>query len=145
LIDNARQANVSSMQVKDAEELRRAWEDKGNPPCAHVRISKEYYLGADTGDYACVKCGATGVGRDWPKNERAALQARLEADLAKMNPEHIAATRALITMRRAHHVQRWLEATAADDKDEATKAATSRDACDTMLADLTRLEAELKR
>ena len=37
------------MQSSKAAQLRRAWEDKGNPLCDHPRVEKEYDLGADTG------------------------------------------------------------------------------------------------
>ena len=47
------------MQSSKAAQLRRAWEDKGNPLCDHPRVEKEYDLGADTGDEVCTRCGAT--------------------------------------------------------------------------------------
>ena len=46
------------MQSSKAAQLRRAWEAKGNPPCAHPGVEKEYDLGADTGDEVCTTCGA---------------------------------------------------------------------------------------
>lgn len=42
------------MQMDEAERLRETW---GNKPCDHPNITKEYYLGAQTGDYVCTKCG----------------------------------------------------------------------------------------
>jgi hypothetical protein len=37
--------------------IRAKWEQAGRPPCSHVRLDKEYYLGAQTGDYVCLDCG----------------------------------------------------------------------------------------
>ena len=45
------------MQTKEATRLRKMWEAKGNPPCDHPNLDKEYYLGAQTGDYVCIACG----------------------------------------------------------------------------------------
>ncbi len=45
------------MQMDDAAELRRKWEAKGDPPCNHTNLVKEYYLGAPTMDYVCKECG----------------------------------------------------------------------------------------
>ena len=42
------------MQSRKAAELRQAW---GNKRCNHPDFDKEYYLGAQTGDYVCVQCG----------------------------------------------------------------------------------------
>ena len=42
------------MQIKEAQALRKFWR---NAPCDHPHFEKEYYLGADTGDLACTKCG----------------------------------------------------------------------------------------
>jgi hypothetical protein len=42
------------VQIGDAAQLRRQWGDR---PCDHPRFSKEYHLGADTGDYICEQCG----------------------------------------------------------------------------------------
>lgn len=54
------------MQMDAAAKLREVWDRKGNPPCAHPRVDKEYHLGADTGDVACTTCGET-----WPRSDRA--------------------------------------------------------------------------
>ncbi len=43
------------MKQKRAEELREAW---GDAPCEHPQLAKLYDLGAHTGNFACVKCGA---------------------------------------------------------------------------------------
>lgn len=118
---------------------------KGNPPCDHARVSKEYYLGSATGEYVCSECGETGVGRDWPERERAETAKRIEAAVATLKRQDIESTRKLIELRRDQHVQRMNAALKAGDRDEATKAAGSRDACETMLADLLALEAELPR
>jgi hypothetical protein len=51
------------MQSSEAEALRNSWGDK---PCDHPNIDKEYYLGAQTGDFNCVQCGATFFSRaEW--------------------------------------------------------------------------------
>jgi hypothetical protein len=39
--------------------LRRDWIAKGDPPCSHESVDKEYHLGSDTGDEGCLACGAT--------------------------------------------------------------------------------------
>lgn len=49
------------MQNSAARELREEWEVKGNKPCTHPHIEKEYYLGAQTGDYVCTTCGYEGT------------------------------------------------------------------------------------
>jgi hypothetical protein len=46
------------MQQKKAANLRDAWRDSGSPPCDHASIDQEYYLGSQTGDWVCTKCGA---------------------------------------------------------------------------------------
>ncbi len=56
-----------NLQSKEAEALRKAWGDK---PCKHPNLEKEYYLGADTGDWVCTICGRSGWGKDWPEKER---------------------------------------------------------------------------
>jgi len=58
------------MQMEKAARLRRLWKAKGNPPCTHSHLDKEYYLGADTGDYVCTTCGEAGFGSDWPEKEK---------------------------------------------------------------------------
>jgi hypothetical protein len=47
------------MQAKKAAKLHKEWVEKGNPPCDHVNLDKEYDLGADTGDLVCTSCGET--------------------------------------------------------------------------------------
>jgi hypothetical protein len=42
------------MKADEAAELRENWGDK---PCNHDHVEKEYYLGAQTGDYVCTTCG----------------------------------------------------------------------------------------
>lgn len=42
------------MQAKKAAVLRATWGDK---PCPHSAFSKEYDLGAQTGNYLCGQCG----------------------------------------------------------------------------------------
>ena len=45
------------MQMEKAKRLRERWGAKGNPTCDHPELDKEYYLGAQTGDYVCISCG----------------------------------------------------------------------------------------
>ncbi|MDY7432030.1 hypothetical protein UJ203_09950 [Bacillus sp. V26] len=45
------------MQMSEAAELRKAWKEKGNPPCDHIVRVTEYNLGSSTGDKVCVTCG----------------------------------------------------------------------------------------
>jgi hypothetical protein len=52
------------MQMEKASKLREDWHRKGNPPCDHPQLDKEYHLGADTGDVACTTCGET-----WWRND----------------------------------------------------------------------------
>jgi hypothetical protein len=52
------------MQIKKAEQLRKEWAAKGNPPCDQEVLDKEYYFGADTGDLVCTTCGETWARRD---------------------------------------------------------------------------------
>jgi hypothetical protein len=47
------------MQMKDASRLQKEWENKGNPPCEHPYVEREYDLGSHTGDDVCTICGAT--------------------------------------------------------------------------------------
>ncbi|MGI1999632.1 hypothetical protein [Shewanella frigidimarina] len=55
------------MQLDKAQALQAKW---GNKPCSHPDLSKEYHLGAATGDYACTTCSEAGHGRDWVKREK---------------------------------------------------------------------------
>ena len=48
------------MQMDKAVAIRTNWETKGSPPCSHPEVEKERYLGADTGDEVCTKCGTAG-------------------------------------------------------------------------------------
>jgi hypothetical protein len=50
------------VQAAKVAKLREAWIAQGDPPCDHPKRDKEYYLGADTGDTACLVCGET-----WPR------------------------------------------------------------------------------
>lgn len=43
-------------------QIARAYEEEGGGPCAHERVAREFYLGADTGDVGCLTCGTT-----WPR------------------------------------------------------------------------------
>lgn len=52
------------MQATKAAELRKFWAEKGNPPCDHQRIEKEYYQSMQTGDYVCIICGEARWGRE---------------------------------------------------------------------------------
>ena len=55
------------MQMKEAEERRKAW---GGKPCNHPSLVKEYELGTATGDYVCTQCGESGWGRNWANADR---------------------------------------------------------------------------
>lgn len=59
------------MQMDKAIELRKAW---GNKLCSHPNFDKEYYLGADTGDYVCTTCGCS-----FTKQEREKLSTSIKA------------------------------------------------------------------
>lgn len=45
------------MQMNKSQELREAWQKKGNPPCEHNNTEQEHYLGTGTGEYVCTQCG----------------------------------------------------------------------------------------
>jgi hypothetical protein len=47
------------MQMHDAWELQKTWEEKGSPPCEHPNTEREYYLDTNTGQMVCTTCGAT--------------------------------------------------------------------------------------
>ena len=55
------------MQMKDAAQLRKNWAAKGNPPCKHSHLDKEYIEGFDTGDHVCVKCGKSFTDEEYEK------------------------------------------------------------------------------
>lgn len=59
-----------NIQMDEVKKLQEAWELRGNPPCDHPELRKEYGLGYATGDYACSTCGECNFGRGWnsPKN-----------------------------------------------------------------------------
>lgn len=38
-----------AIQMNEANELRKRWEEMGNKPCNHPSKTKEYYLGTATG------------------------------------------------------------------------------------------------
>ena len=54
------------VQASEVATIRERWRTAGEPPCAHERTDREYELGGDTGDYACLDCGAT-----WPRSQGA--------------------------------------------------------------------------
>jgi hypothetical protein len=56
-----------TMQNSDARELQKEWKEKGNKPCSHPQIEKEYYLGTQTGDYVCTTCGYEGTKESFEK------------------------------------------------------------------------------
>jgi hypothetical protein len=51
---------MTNIQAKEVPAIRRAWEDRGRPPCDHPRKAREYDLGSHTGDEVCLSCGAVG-------------------------------------------------------------------------------------
>lgn len=59
------------VQMSKVAALAAAWRAKGNPPCEHPRVAKEHHLGADTGDVACLVCGAS-----WPRGQEPPGEAR---------------------------------------------------------------------
>ncbi|MGE7954821.1 hypothetical protein [Lysinibacillus xylanilyticus] len=54
------------MQLEEARDLRERW---GEKLCNHPDLTKEYYLGTQTGDYVCTTCGKARWGRDWNKTK----------------------------------------------------------------------------
>lgn len=58
---------MGNIQNKEARKISESWQ---GGKCEHTTVEKEYYLGAATGDYICVKCGAAGSSRDWPERGR---------------------------------------------------------------------------
>ncbi len=63
------------MQFDEGKQLRADW-PKGMI-CEHFEVTKEYYLGGDTGDKICTKCGKTFF------NDKELDEARLEATKRK--------------------------------------------------------------
>jgi hypothetical protein len=55
------------MQFDKALELRRRWGDKS---CDHPEFEKEYYLGAQTGDYVCTVCGKVFPESEWKSGQQ---------------------------------------------------------------------------
>jgi hypothetical protein len=51
------------VQIEKVAKIREAWAQKGKPRCTHESYDKEYHLGSDTGDYACMNCGIS-----WPRS-----------------------------------------------------------------------------
>ena len=45
------------MQDEEGKRLRYLWDKKGNPPCEHPQLDKEYHKGGDSGDRICTTCG----------------------------------------------------------------------------------------
>ena len=56
------------MQISVAERLRKNYGDR---PCEHKSFEKEYYLGADTGDFICRTCGSAFTRDEMMKIEEA--------------------------------------------------------------------------
>jgi hypothetical protein len=46
------------VQMAKVAQIRADWVSEGEPLCTHESYDKEYALGGDTGDYACMTCGA---------------------------------------------------------------------------------------
>lgn len=53
-----RNTSIVRMRHK-VSQLARAWRENGDLPCEHPKTDKEYHLGSDTVDVACLVCGAT--------------------------------------------------------------------------------------
>lgn len=47
------------VQMDKVAAIRMKWEESGGGECSHPQTDKEYYLGAQTGDDACLVCGET--------------------------------------------------------------------------------------
>lgn len=45
------------MQMSKRVKLLEAWEKKGDPPCDHPSIDREYTGSSHTGDWVCTICG----------------------------------------------------------------------------------------
>lgn len=58
------------MQFEEGQEKRKQWKAEGEPPCRHISIEKEYYLGGSTGDYVCTSCGLSMLRSDFEKLEK---------------------------------------------------------------------------
>jgi len=46
------------MHAEEGRRLRELWNKKGNPPCEHLHLDKEYFGGME-GDKICMTCGET--------------------------------------------------------------------------------------
>ena len=55
------------MQSERAKRLEWDWKAKGNSPCEHPQLEKEYLAGLDTGDLLCSSCGETASRPEWDK------------------------------------------------------------------------------
>jgi hypothetical protein len=53
------------VQMREAMQLRRAWNAKVSPPCDHPEVDREYNLGSHTGDYDCLTCGESFSPGEW--------------------------------------------------------------------------------
>jgi len=47
------------VQMARVAEIRKAWRAAGCAPCDHQNTAKEYELSSQTGDIACLDCGAS--------------------------------------------------------------------------------------
>jgi hypothetical protein len=47
------------VQMDDVRHIRDRWEAAGSQSCEHQDVEKEYYLGSQTGDFVCTRCGKT--------------------------------------------------------------------------------------
>ena len=64
LTTNGKHVRGIKMQQKDAIKLK---DDRGDEPCSHPSLEKEYELGTATGDYVCTSCGESRAGSAWNK------------------------------------------------------------------------------
>ena len=60
------------MQIKKARELKEKW---GQKKCDHPSFTKEYDLGAQTGDYVCTQCGESFSKSEVEKIEKTRFEA----------------------------------------------------------------------
>ncbi len=68
------------MQTRKAAQLRKVWTDKGDPPCEHLNLDKEYALGSNTGDVVCTTCGETWWRQDPERPDRQRVAQATEAE-----------------------------------------------------------------
>ncbi|MEU3649790.1 hypothetical protein AB0E59_40915 [Lentzea sp. NPDC034063] len=56
---------MGNVQMSELVKIRRRWEEAGSPPCEHKERAREYHLGMNTGDTACLNCGESNSPAGW--------------------------------------------------------------------------------